>query len=229
MASDTGPRPPASSTRRRRVRTAARATVAGVVLYVLVVGALHLLPPHYDPISQPESDYAVGPYGALMTAAFVLRGLLSLSFCGALVWSTSHSERSTVGVECVAAWAAGAFLLAAFPTDVDPARPTTAGRIHLVVALAAFAAMAAGSVLVTRRLRRSARSDLGRPPALALAVCSVAAFGLLVGGAVGTRTTGVLAAVAGAFGLVERAFLLSVLLWMALLARRLSERGRLSA
>ena len=59
--------------------------IAGVLLYVILDAIAHILPPHYSPIRDAESDLAVGPYGYIMTINFVNRGLLSLLFVYAFV------------------------------------------------------------------------------------------------------------------------------------------------
>lgn len=41
----------------------ALATIVGIALYVVIDVITQLLPPHYNPISQAESNLAVGPYG----------------------------------------------------------------------------------------------------------------------------------------------------------------------
>jgi hypothetical protein len=58
--------------------------LVGIAFYVLVDAVLNFLAPHHGLVSQPESDYAVGPYGFLMSANFVLRGLFSLALVTAL-------------------------------------------------------------------------------------------------------------------------------------------------
>ncbi|HEY7356765.1 MAG TPA: DUF998 domain-containing protein, partial [Ktedonobacterales bacterium] len=47
-------------------------TIVGIALYVVLDVIAQLLPPHYNPISQAESDLAVGPYGWIMAINFVL-------------------------------------------------------------------------------------------------------------------------------------------------------------
>jgi len=36
--------------------------LVGVVLYLVLDAIAQVLPPHYNPLSQAESDLAVGPY-----------------------------------------------------------------------------------------------------------------------------------------------------------------------
>ncbi len=59
-----------SVSQRRRFATVA---MIGVVVYAVVVGVLQLLPPHYDPILEAESNLAVGPFGWIMNLNFLGR------------------------------------------------------------------------------------------------------------------------------------------------------------
>ena len=54
--------------------------ILGIVLYVILDVIAQVLPPHYSPISQAESDLAVGKFGLIMTVNFLNRGVLSLLF-----------------------------------------------------------------------------------------------------------------------------------------------------
>ncbi len=197
----------------RQAALLGRLAIAGIILYVLLDVVAQLLPPHYSPIAQAESDLAVGPYGYIMTANFVLRGLLSLALLAGLVKGVAPEGRSRAGCILLGVWAVGAFLLALFPTDLAGARPTLHGMIHLVVALVAFISVAVGELLISLRLDRAGDRwrDL-RTPALALAIVVLFALVIeLVG--FGSRSL---------FGLVERGFLGLALCWMLLVAWRLS-------
>jgi len=44
--------------------------IAGGFIFVIIVLALHILQPNYDPVHQHMSELAIGPYGLLMLIAF---------------------------------------------------------------------------------------------------------------------------------------------------------------
>ncbi len=69
------------------------ATIMGIVIYLVLDIIAQMLPPHYNFITQAESDLAVGPYGYVMAVNFLIRGLLSLSFIIGLI-ITFKSEKS---------------------------------------------------------------------------------------------------------------------------------------
>ena len=176
-----------------------------------------LLPPHYSPISQAESDLAVGPFGYIMTVNFLNRGLLSLAFLAAFASSTKElghdSPRSRTGIALLGVWSVGAILLAIFPTDV-PATPVTwHGLIHLVVAVFAFLGGAFGALAVSLHMRKVKALDGISSEALAVACVSV--FLCLLD----LLQRSISKALANHYsGLVERLFLGSVLLWIALVS-----------
>ena len=182
------------------------AAVALILLYAVLDGVAQVLPPHYSPISQAESDLAVGPYGYVMTINFVNRGVLSLffvfGFVGALRQAGESLGRYRGGLMLLGTWGIGAFLLAAFPTDVPSTPVSWHGAIHLVVALVAFVAGGLGTLWVSLRVGsdpvlRGAK-NFAAPISIVAAVSLVLLFGTLSG------PTG---------GLVERVFIGSVLLW----------------
>ncbi|MFZ1023795.1 MAG: DUF998 domain-containing protein [Thermoplasmata archaeon] len=187
-------------------------TVVLIGVYVVLDIIVQLLPPHYSAITQAESDLAVGPYGFVMTANFVVRGILSLTFVYGLTKATALGRRTPLGVGLLATWGVGAFILAASPTDVGSGSPTLHGLIHLVVAAIAFLAGAIGELLLSRNFRTEGRLAAFYDPALLLAV--IATIVCLVTFA----ATGAPRFVLGAYGLVERIFLGLILLWMLLVA-----------
>ena len=213
-------RPPGATTGARAPPVARRA-FAAVLTLVAVYAALdvvaQMLPPHYSAITQPESDLAVGPYGGIMTLNFVVRGALSLLFLwafGRTVASAGGSWRQyRGGTISLAVWAVGAFVLAAFPTDVPSTPISGHGAVHLVAAIVAFLGGAIGVYWLSRGF---AQTPILRPVqgwATALGVLSLVLVVLeLTGGLFVPRISDRIG------GLLERIFLASVLLWIALVA-----------
>lgn len=98
--------------------------------FVVALIALHVLRPDLAPSRTMISRYAIGPYGSLMTSAFVAAAMADLMLLLGLL---------RVGPRTRSAWAAevllgiavvGLLTSAAFPMDVPPASTTLAGRIH---------------------------------------------------------------------------------------------------
>ncbi len=195
------------SNSRRRYSVA----LVGVVAYLILDIVAQSLPPHYNPITQAESDLAVGPYGFIMTINFLNRGALSLEFLFAFLATVRlagvEASRMRVGKFLFGVWSVGAILLAFFPTDV-PATPVSwHGAIHLVVAILAFLGGAFGALVLSLNLRGSPKLEAIRRFALPIAAISVILCLLDL------LAPHHLAANYG--GLIERLFLGSVLVWVA--------------
>ncbi|WP_104178329.1 DUF998 domain-containing protein [Cryobacterium sp. Y50] len=213
----------ATSTRnstRWRSRTAAVA-MAGVLLYVLVDVVLQLLPPHYSPISEAESNLAVGPYGWVMNlnflgrAVFCVAAVIAIALTAQDLSARTHSPRRRdrllgTGLGLFLVGGASSATLAFFATDVDAEHASTlqtsstAGVIHLAVAATGFVAALVAIILLTVWLR--VRRVLPRvlPWAVVFAVLTLA--GLLVVVAASEWMPGVV-------GLAERMALVGILGW----------------
>jgi hypothetical protein len=205
-----------------RARTVLTLTVVLIGVYVVLDIVAQLLPPHFSPISQAESDLAVGPYGYVMTLNFVVRGVLSLSFLVGLSAATGLVARSRVGAALFAVWGVAAFILAASPTDLSATETTGHGKLHLLVAFLAFIAAAVAEVLLSRHFSEEPRLRPIARPAWALSFLTLSALVLLAVG------TGVPYLLDHAFGLLERIFLGFVLLWVLVVSLYLLRSARSS-
>jgi len=210
---------PDGSIQVKRARYLFAGAIAGIILYVILDAVAQSLPPHYSPISQAESDLAVGPYGYIMTLNFINRGILSLCFLFGIVLTVYSTEKANLrlrrGAYAFAVWSVGALLLAAFPTDVPAAPISWHGAVHLLVAIVAFLGGAFGALYISLGMIGSSSVSRARGVALPLAVLSVI---LCVMELLGPP------AAPGFFsnygGLVERVFLASVLLWIGAVSAR---------
>lgn len=204
----------ANSSTKRRDAMLALLTIVGIVVYVIIDVIAQALPPHYNPISQAESELAVGPYGFVMTINFVLRGLLSLALLGALTGTVTQQALSRPGLVLLGVWGVGALVLAVFPTDLSGTSPTLHGIIHLLVALIAFICGATGELLLSLRFANDPRLHSLRSPALVIAIlASIILLVLFV-----APSSRMLSHITG---LVERIFIGLLLLWMLVVAFRL--------
>jgi hypothetical protein len=205
----TAVRPPLSPGTRRALTLA----VVGIVLYAVLDIVAQLLPPHYNAITQAESDLAVGPYGYVMTVNFVIRGLLTFAFLFGVIAATQLGKSARVGVVLMAIWGAGAFILAASPADVTSV-VTLHGTIHNVTAVVAFTGGAFGAVFLSRHFSSEDRLRGVSTTARLVAVLAVVFYFLTLGALFIRR-------IAHVFGLLERLFIGFVLLWILIVALQL--------
>jgi len=168
--------------------------------------ALHLLPTKYDPVHDAISDYGVGEYRGYFWAQLVAGALACASVAVAL--TGLHPYVPTVVVVLLLANAAARLLMPAFPTDQSGNRfETVKGTVHMVLAIVAFGAVAAaatglGGLFSHYSVWHSAKGLLVTVGWVVLAGAIACALGL-----VGPRLKSV-------FGLIERFFTLSVIVWI---------------
>jgi hypothetical membrane protein len=189
----------------------ARFSIAGIAMYVILDVLAQLLPPHYSPIRQAESDLAVGPNGYVMTINFVVRGLLSIGVTAALYRVLTPTRRSQIGLVLLGVWAVGALLLAIFPTDVGTSEHSVHGKIHLLIAIVAFIGIALAAHTLSRCLLEEDRVAPFWGAIPVVATCTWVALVVLV----------LSAKVPKIGGLTERLFLACALLWLLLVALQL--------
>jgi hypothetical protein len=172
--------------------------------------ALHVLPTKYDPVHDAISDYGVGDYHRYFWAQLVVGALACIALAIAL--TGLHPYVPTLVIVLLLANASARLLMPAFPTDQSGNRfETVRGTIHMVLAVVAFGAVAAaatglGGLFSHYETWRSAKSLLVTIGWVVLAGAVACALGL-----VGPRLKPL-------FGLIERFFTLSVIVWIYIMS-----------
>jgi len=142
---------------------------------LLALAALHLLKRDYEVRSHMISDYAVGPYGWVMSSCFLAMscGLLML-FLGLF----RHGPTSVVarlGVFILLIPIIGLVVSGMFDTDLPGAPSTREGDIHGISFLMNVLAIMIGTVLISLSLGRDARwSAYGKTSLILVAFIFVA-------------------------------------------------------
>ena len=128
--------------------------IVGIVLAVLLEVIVQLLPPHYSPLSQSQSDLAVGPYGFLMALGFAIEGVLLLVFITGFVRAVPKEAQSRSGLILLGIAAFGKLVIALAATDLTARPHTIHGAIHALAAVVSYFCGALGLLLLARALRR---------------------------------------------------------------------------
>jgi hypothetical protein len=181
-----------------RVDAIAAIALGGLVLIAIITILLHFLPTGYNPVTQAVSDYAVGPYSALMMFGFFAGGIGNMSLAMALRKDQTFSAKSyRVGRPLIFVAGAVLFMLGFFPTDIEGSPfMTTHGLVHSILSQVVFISWPVGMLLVSYApVRRQFLASL-----LGLAIAGTF-FGLNAGFAL------------GASGLAERIFIAVLLSW----------------
>jgi hypothetical protein len=132
-------------------RALARTSIALSLVGVVAVVALHVLRPELGPTSHRLSEYALGRYGGLMTAAFVCVGAGLLTLAGAII-AADRPWRCRVVAVAVGLAGVGMVVSGLFRTDAarsgetaDAVHSTASGVATLALIGAAVSWTAAGS------------------------------------------------------------------------------------
>jgi hypothetical membrane protein len=112
--------------------------LAGPALFILTAFIFGLVKPNYKPLRNTISELALGRYGFIQTANFVVSGLFIALLGVALAFQGTH----TYGSVAVVIMGTVLFLSAIFPTDpIETNGFTTVGKIHNTVFLVGMLAI----------------------------------------------------------------------------------------
>jgi len=152
-----------------RSLTAAPLLTCGIVagpLYLGLAALIALASPGFDPSRHAASMLALGPYGWVMVANFVVAGVLVLA-CALGLRAAVETGRGSAAVPALLAVNGAALVLSGvFPADAGfgyppgaPAGPpdamSAAGGLHLAAGGIAFLALVAAALVWAARERRS--------------------------------------------------------------------------
>jgi hypothetical protein len=169
-------------------------TVAGSLVCLGSVLFLHFLPTGYHPIRNAVSDYGVGRYRIWHRVAVVSLAAAGFATAIASLGTIRPEPASVVAFLCV--FATARVLISLFPTDIEGQPRTRTGRAHWVLAITAFASLAAAAGF----FRSTDLDDV-----IGWIVVSTAVLTILV--LCVPRLRGRI------FGLVERLFYFSMICW----------------
>jgi Protein of unknown function (DUF998) len=118
-------------------------TVIGAVICFGSIVLLHMLPTGYDPIRNAVSDYGVGPYRIWHRTALVALAAAAFALAIASAGSIKPEPVSVIGF--LVAFGVVRIIISLFPTDIEGRPPTRTGRIHMALAIVAFACVASAA------------------------------------------------------------------------------------
>lgn len=181
--------------------------MGGIILSILLEVIAQLLPPHYNAISQAESDLAIGPYGFLMNINFALRGILYLIFLVAFMRAIPKQGQSRSGLILLAISALGKLIIAFAVTDLTPRPETIHGIIHTLAALISFFCGGLGLLLLSRSLRHA--PNVRPSPRFLVGLAIVTLIWSII-----VILTVVVSSKIGVWGLLERIYTLLFFWWI---------------
>lgn len=193
------------------------AVIGSLAYFVAIIALLHALRPDVDAVARVTSEYAVGPYGVLMTSAYFILGLALASLGMGLLRALPASTRLLAGVALLLLAAVAIGVAAFFPVDVGEPRPVTpTGWVHRIAAILVFASITIAPLV------------LAAPCARARGWEAVARLGRIVGvlGLLGFVSIQAILLDRGLAGAAQRVILALVITWMAVVALRVTASQR---
>ena len=210
--------PEGADTARQKLAGLATVSIVGTAAFVVLIAALHFLSPEFDPIQRRTSEYAVGPFGYLMTLAFVVLSVGTWALVSGLHRDLSEPARSRLGLALLGLFGTGLLVAAVFPTDLEGAPQTLAGTVHTINGALTFLSAVTGANLVSRRLKHDEKWQPTHRLASVLALIMIPVF--LATGAAAARETG--------GGIAQRILLVTLAAWFVVIAMRLRSNAALA-
>jgi uncharacterized protein DUF998 len=136
---------------------ASRSAAAGIVTVALIITALHVIKPEFEPSWRFISEYSIGPHGWIMKLAF----LIWAASCAALALTLKDevkSWRGRIGVavlSIVAVALVPAGLFAQDPVTAKPDELTTSGTIHAIASMIGIPGTPIAALLISSSLWRT--------------------------------------------------------------------------
>jgi hypothetical protein len=136
---------------------AAKVSFAAAAIFLVLLAALHVLKPEFEPSWRFVSEYAIGRHGWIMTVAFLFLALSCLATVIAI-----RSQVETIGGKIglalllvVAASLAVAGIFVADPITTTKDQLTTHGSLHGFAAMVGIPGLPIAAVLISRTLIRN--------------------------------------------------------------------------
>lgn len=183
--------------------------------FLVIIAALNFLSPDISPVDRPTSEYATGPFGYLMTSAFVALSIATWALVIGLRQDLPGAGVHRVGLVFLGVWGIGLLVAAAFQIDPEGAAQTVAGTIHRINGPITFLSLTIGTNLVSRGFRDHVSWRPIYRFASVLALLMIPLF--IAGGLTAAREAGA--------GVAQRIFIVTFGTWFLLTATRLRSRS----
>ncbi len=191
--------------------------IAATLLFLIMMAALHLLRPDYNPLRNFMSEYLVGPFGFLGTAAVFMLAATFLMLLAGLRLSVCSSGFLTVSCVLLGVMVISACVVAVFPIDVlppDGSLPPTLTRaaiIHIVFSALLYVSLIALLLTLPSAYKRD---EKWRP---------FSHVTLFLGFLILASVVGLILAPFYLRGLAQRGSFLVILVWLLLTGLRLRQ------
>ncbi len=129
------------------------AVLVFIAYWVVVVLAMHIVEPEFDPLRAPLSAYVLGAYGSWMTTTYFAAGAAVITL-GYEVWSAlPRTIRSTTAFACYVFTALSVIVQGIFPIDYPPPPHSLAGVVHAIAGISYLPLLPTAVLLFSLALR----------------------------------------------------------------------------
>lgn len=138
---------------------AARLAIAAIVSYQILLIVLIFLRPDLDPSWHTISEWAIGPYGWMMSAGFLISAV-SYAALFVMLRSQAQGAMGRMGLGILLICAMGAFGAGIFTTDPMPIRPplSTVGTLHVIFGTSQLMLLPFAALLISLSLARKSET-----------------------------------------------------------------------
>jgi Protein of unknown function (DUF998) len=190
--------------------------IAGTLLVLILMAGMHLLQPVYNPLRNVISEYLVGPFGFLGTAAlYILAATLLMVMIGLRLGVRSSGFLTAscilIGVVIISVCVSAVFRIDSFPPDGHLPNFTRAGIIHVIFAVPLFVSLIALLLTLPSAYKRDEKWRSVSHVTLVLGFLTLASF------------VGFFLAPFYLRGLAQRATTLPIVVWLLLTGLRLRQ------
>ncbi|WP_461390811.1 DUF998 domain-containing protein [Desulfosporosinus fructosivorans] len=129
------------------IKLIAMFSLIGLFFFMVIIIAMHILRPDYNPRSRYISEYAVGKYGQLAASSFVIYGLAILGIYLCLQTILSTRAHSNTGLAPMAIWGVCIAITGFFNVDLKDKQMSWHGTVHSIASVIGVAASVIGLIL----------------------------------------------------------------------------------
>ena len=173
-----GPSAVSGPSQTRSVTLLTAVALVGFGYFAACVTSMHLIRPEYDPVAETVSQYAIGPYGYLMTAGFfsVGAGVVSL----AIGLSRALPQAPRIGLALLGLGGVCVFFVGVFPIDRRSPEAPVAEFVHDALSMASIVFATTAMLTLTRHLSRDSGRRAVAATSLLLSLAALAGLLTLV-------------------------------------------------
>ncbi len=188
---------------------AAIVTLVGDLAALVSLVVLHLLPTGLSPLHDPVSRYGISPYRNGYRTAAIALGIAGAS--AAVLLGAAFGSAAIVSIILLAVFALARLIIGWTPMDAPAAATTRSGRVHNLLAFAAFGTATATAFVAAGTFSADTAWHAIALPSTVLGI-------VMAVGSAGALAALPSPAIRRVFGAFERLIYVGIIAWLAMVA-----------